>query len=142
MARVDASGAVCVLPLVIGTLFETSPKSSLYYDNAAHFRSIQVDNPDGVISVRFWRSMSQDDPANQDLIEAAILAGEAIPQPIMTNHKWLPLTNIEYGIEFGIGVSEVPSELIAAARLSRWLKIDPIYGPFTTANFWPQLAGL
>ncbi len=147
LARIDPDTlAVCVLPLSFGTPFETKPQSPLYYDSASHFRSIQVDNPDGVISVRFWRSASSDSAANQTLIEQAIIDKQAnpavvIPQPIMTNHKWIPLTNIEYGLEFGIGLSEVPRHIIDGARMSRWLKIDPIFGPYTTTNFWPQFAG-
>lgn len=140
LAQIDGSGALCVLPLTIGTLFDTSPSSPLYFDHAAHFRSMQVENPDGVISVRFWRSMTSADPVNQVAINKAVTDGTDIPQPDMSNHKWLPLTSIEYGITFSIGISEVPKEVLEEARKSRWLKIDPIYGPFTTANFWPTLS--
>lgn len=141
MALIDGSGALCVLPVVLGTIFDVQPTSPLYFDNAAHFRSIQVENPDGIISVRFWRSMTTVNPVNQAAIDAAVLAKTAVPQPDMSNHKWIPLTNIEYGIEFGIGISEVPQSVLGPSKASRWLKIDPLFGPFETAKFHPTLAG-
>ena len=75
-------------------------------------------------------------------IEQAIAAGDPIPQPDMTSHKWIPLTDVDYGIDFGIGISAVPPEVLREARLSRWLKVDPLRGPFANVNFHPILAGL
>lgn len=150
IARVSDGGAMQTLPLIDGTKYKTTPSSPLYYDKVAHLRSIQVDNPDGFISVRFWRSKSAMNPLNLVAIEAAIATNDvepppnplvAIPQPDLTGEKWIPLTDPDHGLQFDIGLSEVPVQIVQAARRSRWLKVDPIYGSFANTEFEPIFAG-
>jgi hypothetical protein len=140
VVKVTDGGGMSTMPLVDGTAYKTKPQSPLYYDLVPHLRSIHVENDSGMVSVRFWRSMSTADPANQAAIDAAIAGGTAIPQPDLSSMRWHPLTNIEHGIQFGLGVTPVPDWVVAGARNSRWLKIDPIYGPFENVEFHPTLA--
>lgn len=137
VAKVTDGGGLATLPLIDGTAYKTKPESPLYFDAAPHLRSIHIDNPDGIINVRFWRSLTSDDPANLTAIEAAITAGDPVPQPDMTGMKWILLTGLEYGIPFQLGLHLVPQWLLDAARLGRWLKVDPIYGSFLNTNFYP-----
>lgn len=140
LARITGDGAVCAIPVVVGTLFPITPQSPIYYDNVPHLRGLILETS-GTVTLKFSRSVTADPPANIAAINAAIDAKTAIPAPDMTNHTWIPLTRSR-GMDFAEGgVHEVPQAILQAAKASRWLKVDPLGGEITTMKIHPTIAG-
>lgn len=140
LAMVAPEGGLCGIPLITEGIFKKVPQSPIYFDNAAHLRSLILETK-GTVTLRFWRSIHPKNPANQADIEAAITAGSEIPQPDLSNNDWISLTPSR-GVDFSEGgFHEVPREILDAARQSRWFKIDPIGGEFETMTVHPTVAG-
>jgi hypothetical protein len=141
LAQVTPQGAMCTLPVAIGTAYPNTPQSPIYIDSAIHLRSLILET-EGTVTIKFSRSLTTDEPANIDAIEAARIAGDPVPAPDMSNHdgKWIRLTGSR-GIDFHEGgFHEVPTAILRATK-GRWLKVDPVGGDFATMKIHPTIAG-
>ncbi len=146
-ARTDVTerGTVlCTVPITLSSGLPNEPTSSIYIPRAPHLRGIDVE-AEGGLSLRFWRSMTNDPANNQVDIDAALKAGldsndPTFPAPDMSNHTWLLIAPIR-GISFpGKRVTPVPVEVIQRGQASHWMRIEPRRATHPVVKIWATVA--
>ena len=128
LVRVPEGGGACTIPVAVGV--SRTSASILHFDHAHILREL-VFETEGAIRLEFWRSVNSPDPANQAAIDAALDAAQPVPEPDLSNIKWLFAGEKAYSDP---GMHPADPSLLGNIRGSRYLKIDKTHGSTLTIH--------
>lgn len=139
VAAIEPRGGLCTVPI---TLSESkTPQSPVYFDGIQHVRALIFEIP-GAVNLRIFRSVHGLNPANQAAITAAANAGDPLPEPDLSNNKWIPVTP-SLGIDYvDPGFHPIADDLMFELRKSRYVKIEPLGGEWQSMTLHLTAAGL